>query len=96
MQVRQTATIKDINISDTRTRGGGVKEEEWTKVYETTPGVRGNADAGWVDGEPYSGNAVLIIDIPNSIKTALGVEEIQRRATKSVAAGVKTLFDYRD
>ncbi len=96
MQVRQTATIKDINISDTRTRGGGVKEKEWTKVYETTPGVRGNADAGWVDGEPYSGNAVLIIDIPNSIKTALGVEEIQRRATKSVAAGVKTLFDYRD
>lgn len=96
MQVRQTATIKDINLSDTRTRGGGVKQEKWNEVYQSTPGVRGNADAGWIDGEPFGGNAVLIIDIPNSIKTALGVEEIQRRATKSVAAGVKTLFDYRD
>lgn len=96
MQVRQTATVKDINISDTRTRGGGIKEEEWTSTYEAVPGIRGNADSGWVDGEPYSGNAVLIIDIPKSVKAALGVEEIKQRATKFVAAGVKTLFDYRD
>ena len=96
MQVRQTATVDDISISDTRSRGGGVKKELWDQAYKNAPGVRSNADGGWVDGEPYSGNAVLVIDIPNSIKTALGVEEIKKRATKSVAAGVKTLFDYRD
>lgn len=96
MQVRQAATVKDISLSDTRTRGGGVKEEVWDQAYLSSPGVRGNADSGWMDGEPYSGNAVLVINLPNSIKTVLGVEEIQNRATKTVAAGVKTLFEFKD
>jgi len=93
--VRQVTTIDEVALTDTRTRGGGIKEEEYEKAVSENRHMLGATDMGTWDVVPYPGNAVVVVDLPSDLKDALTVDEITRRVRRHVAMGVEPVVNFR-
>lgn len=92
--VRQTNTYEDTSLLDTRTRGGGLKDEDYNKSVDINKNVQSSADVGFIDGVSYPGSSVIIAEIPEEIKDIMSVSEIKRRISKHVTLGVDTLLEF--
>lgn len=77
---------------DARTRGGGVIENEFESVLESTPEARWFWDEGYWDGIPYPGNASYMIEVPiTSMRGAGGVfspKQVRDILNRHTAAGI--------
>lgn len=89
VQVRRTHLPENIISIDTRRRGGGVSailtEEEALRLY---PQAEAFWDFGYYDGRPYPSNSILIITIPESVRSRVSEEELRRFLAKTVDLGV--------
>jgi len=94
LQVRQTNSVNDLNIYDTRSRGGGIKEDK----YEDAIGINKNAysvaDMGHIDGVPYPGSSVVVYTLPSELKDTMSTDEIKKRASKHLALGVVPILEF--
>jgi len=95
-QVRQVNTPDDTNISDTRTRGGGIYPDKLEEAIRLNSHLQAITDEGYWDGIPYPGNAVVVIQMPASLKDTVPEDEIRARIDKHIAAGVQYILDYRE
>lgn len=88
ISVRQVYDKDSIEVIDTRSRGGGVKQdsgEDWKEI-------KYYYDIGSLDGDCIPGNAALVINVPHSVtQRGMPIEEIKYRGTKDVALGVATI-----
>ena len=50
-------------------------------------------DIGNYDGEAYPGAAAVVVDIPDYLKEVLPLDEIKKKATKFLSAGVYPIFN---
>lgn len=92
--IRQTNTVEDSNILDTRTRGGGIKDTEYSSSLEKNKNTYSVTDVGFADGVPYPGSSVIVAEIPEEVKDVMTVAEIKRRISKHVTLGVDTLLEF--
>ncbi len=68
IQIRENATVDDVMVMDTRTRGGGIKSTITnSKIYQTQPLAQHYWDIGSWDGLAYQSNGVIIIKIPKRL-----------------------------
>jgi len=95
LTVRQVNTITEVKLTDTRTRGGGIDIDHYGKAVQINRHLLASTDRGTWDVVPYPGNAVLVVDLPESLKSTLDVAEIQSRARRHIAMGVEPVIDYR-
>lgn len=96
LQVRQANSADDVDLVDTRTRGGGIKDTEWDRAKKLNQAVMATTDRGNLDSHPYPGNAVIIVDLPDSVRTAMTKEELYDRLRKHIAVGMVPLVHFRD
>lgn len=96
LQVRQANTIDDIDLVDTRTRGGGLHDDNVNRAVKLNRAMQAVADQGTFDGLPYPGNAVVVIDVPDSVLTATTKQEIYERLRHEMAFGIVPLLQFRD
>ena len=96
LSVRQVSTIDEIKVLDTRSRGGGVAPEKYEDAVKRNRHMLAATDRGNWDGVPYPGNAVVVVDLPASVRDALPVDEIRRRIQRHVAFGVEPVLDFRE
>lgn len=94
IQVRQSTRYDDIELIDTRTRGGGI----YPDMVGETPAIWRESefyyDIGNLSGVPIPGNAVIVIKVPDSIKDSdMQKDEIFERSVRSMALGVVPVFD---
>ena len=97
IQVRQAYDHSDVDIIDTRSRGGGIYPD---KVGET-PAVWREAeflfDIGSLNGIEIPGNAAVVINVPTSRKkSTMPRDEIDARASKDVALGIVPIVEFDD
>ena len=92
--IRQTNDYEDTNVLDTRTRGGGVKEDKYKEALKANKNMYSSSDVGFVDGVPYPGSSVVVAEIPEELKNIMTVAEIKRRIAKHVTLGVDTLLEF--
>ncbi len=59
--------LKDVDLVDTRVRGGGIKEEFITDFKGSYPQVKWFHDIGHYDGTPFPGAASVLADLPASL-----------------------------
>jgi len=96
LQVRQANTVDDVDLVDTRTRGGGLHDDHVARAVKLNRAMQAVSDQGTYDGIPYPGNAVVIIELPESVLDSLTKEEIYERLKREMAFGVVPLVHFRD
>lgn len=99
VQVRPNSTYENIDIIDTRTRGGGLLESIGRNIInEVCPEASSYWDIGYWDGEPYQENSVLVIKLPRYILKEYGgrltKEEAEEAVNKHMALGTFYIIEY--
>jgi len=85
-----------INMTDTRTRGGGLKEDKIEDLMAINPSVEGYWDIGQYDGKIYPSNGVNIIEIPERVRDVLSEKEIEEKIQKHFPLGGFPIIKYVD
>jgi hypothetical protein len=65
-QVTQPAIVDDVKITDTRTRGGGLKDDYEPSDFDDAPEAGMFADFGLWNGEPFPPTSV-IVEFPSAV-----------------------------
>lgn len=95
--VKYYGDIRDLQITDTRSYGGGLKEDGLGKAAEKKfPQSQFFFDIGREEGIPYPGAAAIVVDLPPELKEVMPVGEIKTRASKFMAAGVYPIFQFAE
>lgn len=93
--VRSSFDKRDVEVTDTRSYGGGLKEDdEGLAAQRKFPQSQYFFDIGRQEGIPYPGAAAIVVELPAELKEVLTVSELQEKAKKYMAAGVYPVFKY--
>jgi hypothetical protein len=93
VSLRHNKTDK-IEVIDTRTRGGGIRSSEIEDRRNSWREVEYFWDIGSIDGVPIPGNAGVVINLPDYLKsTDMPRDEIRDRATRTVSLGTVPIVD---
>ena len=97
VSVRSYQNENEIGIIDTRTYGGGLRNDRIGEAAEKKhPRSQYFYDIGRKEGIPYPGAAAIVIDLPSELKEVLTVDEIKTRASKYIAAGIYPVFNFKE
>lgn len=95
INVRMTTDKRDTTITDTRTFGGGLHENELGVATEKKfPRSQYFFDIGRKEGIPYPGAASVVVELPPELKEVMTVAELKTKASKFLAAGVYPIFQF--
>lgn len=85
----------DAAVIDIRSRGGGVHEDLLDRAYEIEPESRHYFDIGYWEGEPWQGNGVVLVYLPQEVKErGWSADFVRQLVERHRAAGVLPLVDY--
>ena len=99
IQVRPNSARDGIQLTDTRSRGGGLLRTIGQNIInEIMPEANSYWDIGYWDGDPYPENGVVIIKLPRFILKSHGgkltKEEVEAAVEKHLAFGVFYIIEY--
>jgi hypothetical protein len=95
--------IEEMILTDTRTRGGGIREDIVKKVLrndqtEEIEKLIGKHNSYWDfrtwEGEPYPVNGVVVIELPKTILDIFTKKEVYKKIEKHIAYGVFPVIKY--
>lgn len=91
--VRETNVQKDISLIDTRSRGGGLYEEDVAAEVAANMDLSFLWDVGVWDGVPIPGSSAIVMSVPDSRYAIFNPKDIKSRASKFLSAGVLPIMD---
>ena len=94
LNVRQGTSYDDFDIIDTRTRGGGVYQDNSAMWPGNWREAEFFYDIGNIDGIDVPGNAAAVIKLPGTLTGQIPVDEIKERAQRDIALGVVPIFEF--
>jgi hypothetical protein len=83
-----------LEVTDTRTRGGGIKEKLIKEVKKIDRNAEFYWDIGKWNGKSYPSNGVVVIELPEEVLERFTHNEIVARVEKQVALGVLPVIEY--
>jgi hypothetical protein len=94
-------TIKDVQITDTRSRAGGLNTTgiaNLPNVEVMQPESEFYWDVGYFDGQAVPADGVLVVTVPSSVLVSNGghltKDEVKARIYKHVALGTYCIIQY--
>lgn len=93
--IRESSSIEDLNIVDTRTLGGGIPIEDTEDIHTKLPESNFYWDNNIWDGISYPGNASIIMSIPEYISDKFDPILLKNLLTQYLAAGIYPLVETR-
>jgi hypothetical protein len=97
INIQASTTADSVSIVDTRTFGGGLREDELGKATEKKyKESQYFFDIGHKEGIPYPGTAALVVELPPALKEVLSISEIRERTKRFIAAGVYPIIKTQD
>lgn len=99
IQVRPNSARDGIQLTDTRTRGGGLLTSIGESIMnEIAPESTSYWDIGYWDGSPYPENGVILVKLPRHVLKEYGgkltKEEVEAAVEKHLAYGVFYIVEY--
>lgn len=89
---------KDVVVTDTRTRGGGLMDTaNVDEVRDVQPESDFYWDSGYFDGKAFPSNGVIVITLPKMLISASGrftEGEVREKVKKHMALGEYPLIDF--
>ncbi len=95
-QVRPSGVLEDMTVTDTRTRGGGIKEAKYDEALARNREAYSTADAGRYDGIPFPAAAAGVLLLPRWILERFDADYIEEQVKRHLAVGGHILIDYTD
>lgn len=96
----QTIAPSDVETTDIRLRGGGIKEKNINEALDLQDEVQWYWDVGYWDGKPYPGMAAVIVEIPREVLDEVGGaftrEQVDSIVRKHMATGTYPVVRYYD
>jgi len=96
----QTVSPSDIQKSDIRIRGGGIREDEIDNALKMQDETQWNWDIGYWDGQPYPGMGAMLIELPREILKEVGGnfsrKQVREIVEKHIGHGVHPIIKYYD
>lgn len=93
--------IDDLQITDVRTRGGGLSKlgiKDVEKVVEVQPESEFFWDIGYFDGQAVPSNGVIVVKIPKTVLSTNGgkfeEDEVRKKCQKHAALGTYTIVEF--
>lgn len=93
INVRHSQRIEDIEIIDTRSRGGGIYQELIDENRSSWKHSEFYFDIGAFDGISIPGNAGIVINIPERLKNMYHKDEIRKRVSRDIAMGIVPIIN---
>lgn len=94
--VRPSGVVTDIQLTDTRTRGGGVDQANWDAALAKNREFYSVSDFGRYDGVPFPAAASGILFLPRSILDRFDADFVEKQVARHVAAGGHLLVEYEE
>jgi hypothetical protein len=96
----QTIAPADVQDTDIRLRGGGIKEQFVNDALDLQDEVQWYWDIGYWDGKPYPGMAAIIVEIPRQVLQEVGGaftrEQVESAVREHMAEGSYPVIRYYD
>jgi len=101
VSVGPNCNINDVQITDTRSRGGGLNLAgiaNLPTVETLQPESQFYWDVGYFDGQAVPADGVIVVNIPSSVLTSNGgsltKDEVRDKCYKHAALGTYIIFQY--
>lgn len=94
MTVNPQEGIHDATVIDVRENGGGLDPDKYEEAKEKQPEAQWFNDYTKYDGQPYAGNAVVVIKLPNELLNTFTEEQIASIIDENIPYGVTPLIRY--
>ena len=87
------AKATDVDVIDTRSRGGGLKPDvDLDKVELVQPESQFYWDIGYFDGKAFPSNGVLVVQVPKALESR--EDEVREKVNKHAAYGEYCIIDF--
>ena len=87
------AKTTDVNIIDTRSRGGGLRDNlDMDLVKEVQPESEFYWDVGYFDGKAFPSNGVLVVKVPAALRDREA--EVREKVNRHLAYGEYAVIDF--
>lgn len=97
IKISNDYTRYDVQILDTRKRGGGLKETITESEIKNLDQLSLNFwDLSALEGRKYFSNGIIIVKVPNKVKETLTESEIEEIIYKHLSLGVYPIIKYYD
>jgi hypothetical protein len=93
-QVRPSGVINDLSVTETRSRGGGIKPEKYEEALRYNREAFSTADAGRWDGVPFPGAATGILRLPRALLDTYDRDFIEMMVHRHLAVGGTLILDF--
>ena len=101
VSVGANSKLEDIEITDVRTRGGGLNDDginNLDKIKLIQPESQFFWDIGYFDGQAVPAEGVLVVRLPKTILAENGgpfsIDEVRKRCYKHIALGEYAIIDF--
>ena len=94
MSINPPHSRKDSVVIDVRENGGGIKANKYEEAKLLNPNVQWLSDFGDFNGQPYPGNAVVVIKLPVSLLESYTENQLYEIVEQNIPFGVKPLIRY--
>lgn len=94
IQIRDTSEPTDVQVTDTRTRGGGVKWDRRDDATRYTREVLSASDVGFYDGKPYPAGLALFVTLPQELKETFTDAELDAIVKRFVEYGTYCFLEF--
>lgn len=95
VNIRAYNNIEDNNITDTRSYGGGLRDDELGQATQKKfKESQYFFDIGHKEGIPYPGSASIVVELPSDLKEVMSLSDIRDKAHKHIAAGVYPIYKF--
>lgn len=93
VSIAPNARESDVAVTDTRSRGGGLREGlNLDDVEDVQPESKFFWDVGYFDGQAFPSNGVLVVQIPKSLQDR--EDEVREKIQKHLACGEYAIIDF--
>lgn len=87
------AKYTDVDVTDTRTRGGGLRDDiDYALVEDVQPESQFYWDLGYFDGQAFPSNGVLVFKFPVAMQSR--EDEIREAVNRHLALGQYSIIDF--
>jgi len=93
-QVRPSGALLDVNVRDTRVRGGGIHPEKYDDALKANTEAYSATDAGRWDGIPFPAAASGVLRLPRSMLDQYSEDWIQQQVERHLAVGGNILLEF--
>lgn len=93
-QVRPVHGKDDIEVTDVRVRGGGIKTEVFDEASKRNKNALSTTDFGHYDGMPYPGSSTVVVRLDAELRDLFDTEQIKSAFRAHAAYGTYPILEF--